>query len=758
MGNKYGDSLYFYNFFTIFILTLSVSCKASDEDRKASEFFSVCNIIVQVYIVYMGALQDKLSSQTSLHYSILQSVLEGSSVSDSLVRSYNRSFSGFAAKLTEKERLKLAGMDGIVSIFPNKLYKTQTTRSWDFMGLSETIKRNPTVESDTIIGVIDTGIWPESESFSDEGFGPPPKKWKGACNGGKNFTCNKKVIGARFYETTIIESSRDEEGHGSHTASTAAGNIVKEASFYDIAKGTARGGVPSARIASYKVCDASGCFGASILSAFDDAIADGVDIITISIGQDAPSYFYNDVTAIGAFHAMEKGILTVHSAGNGGPALGTVASVAPWLMTVAASTTDRRIIDKIVLDKGNGTTIIGKAVNSFTLNGTTFPLVDASNVSDFKKCPDLDPGTCDINCMHSGLVKGKIMLCEISDAFAAGALGSISIGELDDTSFVVPFPASNVNEKDYNTILSYLNSSKNPQATILKSEALKDSTAPLVASFSSRGPNLVVPDIMKPDISAPGVDILAAYSYEASPSENADDKRRVKYNIVSGTSMSCPHVAGAAAYVKTFHPDWSPSAIKSSLMTTAWLMNNTKNSNKEYDYGSGHINPTQAIHPGLVYETLEGDYIKFLCSLIGYDEKKVRLISGDNSTTCPKIPERKSGKDLNYPSMTATVAINKPIQVSFHRRVKNVGIANSTYKAQIFSRSLTNIKVVPEVLSFKSLNEELSFDVIVNGGSLTKKIPMVSASLVWSDGTHSVRSPIVLHNSNSIESFEAKLD
>ncbi|PON36942.1 Subtilase [Parasponia andersonii] len=731
-----------YPLFSILVFTKSFSGKASGEDRKA-------------YIVYMGAIPDKVYSPTSHHFRILQSVIKGSSVSNSFVRSYKRSFNGFVAKLTDKERQRLASLKGIVSVFPDKTYQTQTTRSWDFMGFHETMNRNPTAESDTIVGVFDTGIWPESESFSDKGFGPPPKKWKGACSG-ENFTCNNKIIGARYYKSWIMpdeDSPRDDEGHGTHTASTAAGNNVKDASFYGLAKGTARGGVPSARIAAYKVCGIDGCTGQSILAAFDDAIADGVDIITVSLGQNSAEEFDTDAIAVGAFHAMERGILTLHSAGNYGPSLGTVASVAPWLMTVAASSIDRRIIDKVVL--GNGTTIIGTAVNSFTLNGTSFALVHGKNASS--QCSDSMAGACDPECLDSGLVKGKIVLCDISrgrkEAFRAGALGSVTTGGLDDVSFVVQLPASNLIREDYMAVLSYLNSTEDPQATILRSEDLKDSTAPVVASFSSRGPNIITPDILKPDISAPGVDILAAYPPEVSPSNSPDDKRRVKYNVLTGTSMACPHVAGAAAYVKTFHPDWSPSAIKSSLMTTALLMNNTKNGNREFDYGSGHVNPIKAINPGLVYEALEGDYIKFLCS-IGYDEEKVRLISGDNST-CPKDSGKGSPKDLNYPSMIAEVPTGKSFQVEFHRRVKNVGHANSTYKANIFLTSGLGIKVVPDVLSFKSLNEEKAFDVIVKGHGLSDK-SILSASLVWTDGTHRVGSPIVLHNIKPTRTFEAK--
>uniref|UniRef100_A0A803PGC1 Cucumisin n=1 Tax=Cannabis sativa TaxID=3483 RepID=A0A803PGC1_CANSA len=736
---KCGILVQLYNFFYIFILIILISffCKANNEDKK-------------IYIVYMGALQDKLYSPVSHHYNILQSVInnKSSSVEDSLVRSYTRSFNGFAAKLTEEQRLKIESMKEVISVFPDKLLYKQTTMSWDFMGFDKKVRRNPSVESDTIIGVIDSGIWPESQSFSDEGFGPPPNKWKGACNGGQNFTCNNKIIGARFYPTMSEDNStRDDEGHGSHTASTAAGNVVNGASFYELKKGTARGGVPSARIAAYKVCSSRGCTAAAVMAAFDDAISDGVDFITISIGFAGAVSFDNDPVSIGAFHAIEKGILTINSAGNSGPSLGTVSSVAPWIMTVGASTTNQRMIDKVVLD--NGITIIGSSINSFKLNGTTFPLVHGKDTST--KCSSEMSSICTDGCLDTNLIKGKIVLCDFyrgtNEAFNAGALGCITtIDKFEEFSSIVPFPASVLNSSDYIMLLSYLNSTKNPQATILTSEFTKDSAAPSVASFSSRGPNPITPDIMKPDISAPGVTILAAYSPESSPTQVYDDKRRVKYNILTGTSMACPHVAGVAAYVKTFHPNWSPSAIKSSLMTTSWLMsNNTKESYGEFDHGSGHVNPLQAINPGLVYEAFEEDYIEFLCS-IGYDNNRVRLITGHNNITCL---HKRSPKDLNYPSMTAEVGVRKSFSIRFRRRVKNVGQGNSTYKAKITlsnsSSLLIGVKVVPEVLSFKSLNEEKGYDLIVNGSGLSEN-SMVSASLVWFDGIYSVRSPIVLHN------------
>ncbi|KAK1562915.1 hypothetical protein Q3G72_018989 [Acer saccharum] len=711
---------------------MSILCGATDADSDR-----------KLHIVYMGSLKEGQYSSASQHMTMIQEVVGSGSLENVLVRSYKRSFNGFAAKLTDNERQKLSSMDGVISVFPSRTLHLQTTRSWDFMGFNESVSRKRNIESNIIVGVFDTGIWPESESFSDEGFGPPPKKWKGACRGGKNFTCNNKIIGARYYNSASskISTARDEHGHGSHTASTAAGNQVKDASFYGLAKGTARGGVPSARIATYRVCYLSiGCEDADILAAFDDAIADGVDLITISIGANYVTEFNEDAIAIGAFHAMAKGILTVQSAGNEGPKSSSVTSVAPWLFSVAASSTDRLIVDNIIL--GNGKTVQGSSINSFSLDGQKLPLLHGKEVFS-SSCEKESAGFCLPGCLDRLKVKGKIIICDqvigYVAAFRAGAAGSIVLTDLSkEYAFIVAFPASAVSSKEYNAVLSYKNSTKNPKAEILKSEAIKNSAAPVVTEFSSRGPNSLVPEILKPDISAPGLQILAAYSPIAPTSEY--DMRSVKYNIISGTSMACPHVAGVAAYVKTFHPDWSPSAIKSAIMTTAWTMDPNTNSDGEFAYGSGHINPLEAINPGLVYETLKPDYIKMLCSR-GLSDKALSSISGDNSS-CPKGSEKESPKDLNYPSMSAAVKQDTYFKITFNRTVTNVGFPNSVYKANVSQPQNVSIKVEPATLSFKSLNEKKSFAVTVSGSAGK---PFLSSSLVWSDGKHSVKSPIVVY-------------
>ncbi|KAK1568143.1 hypothetical protein Q3G72_021119 [Acer saccharum] len=382
----------------------------------------------QVYIVYMGSLpsEGKEYSPQSHHISILQEVVNSRSATDSLVRSYKRSFNGFSAKLTSEEAAKISGK------------------------------------------------------------------------------C-LKLIGARFYAQGD-SSARDEYGHGVHTASIAAGNRVPRASFFGIAEGIATGGVPSARISVYKVCDArGGCQWDDFLAGFDDAIADGVDIIMCSLGTELFGlHWVEDPVAIGTFHAMENGILTVHSAGNSGPGIATTASTVPWLISVAASNTDRSIIDKIVL--GNGKTLTGSGINSFILNRTKLPLSwDWGYQPPPKSCNGGSARECNPGCLDKKKVKGKIVVCDgnfhnynpFDEALRAGAAGAIAVGKRN-TSSIEPLPASTIRyDGGYTEMQLYFYSTKNPEGTILKSEATIDSEAPSLTPFSSRGPNMIAPDILK---------------------------------------------------------------------------------------------------------------------------------------------------------------------------------------------------------------------------------------------------------------------
>ncbi|KAK9123810.1 hypothetical protein Sjap_013412 [Stephania japonica] len=503
-----------------------------------------------------------------------------------------------------------------------------------------------------------------------------------------------KIIGARFY-TDDENNARDTAGHGSHTASTAAGNLVKQASFFGVAEGNARGAVPLSRIAVYKACSPNGCRSDGILSAFDDAISDGVDILSVSLGSRTTLKLEEDAVAIGSFHAMQHGILTSNSAGNNGPSQATTASIAPWLFSVAASTTDRRIIDKVLL--GDNTTLMGSAVNGFDLKGRKFPLISGIQAME-KSCSITDGQNCIEACLIPSKIEGKMLMCE-------------------------------------NTTTPYVALSLSATGAIMSDIAQSPSDEPRMSILPTSLLNLK--DGASPDITAPGVNILAAWSTSVPPTNEPQDSRSVKYNIISGTSMSCPHVSGAAAYVKTFHPDWSPSAIKSALMTTAVPMN-ASSVKAEFAYGTGFINPMKAINPGLIYDASEDDYIKMLCSM-GYTSNTIKLIAGKNSSCSPNY--KGTAMDLNYPSLT----MHNSIEAKYTRTVTNVGVANSTYRATVTSPSYVIVNVEPKVLSFKSLNEKQSFLVTVSLTNPPGEVLLASASLVWLDGIHSVRSPIVVY-------------
>ncbi|KAL5101956.1 hypothetical protein RYX36_006283 [Vicia faba] len=617
----------------------------------------------------------------SLHSTMAQNILGSDFEPGAVLHSYKKSFNGFVLKLTEDEAETLAEMDNVVSVFPNTKHYPCTTKSWDFIGLQENSKRL-SLESDIIVGVIDYGIWPDSKSFSDEGFGPPPKKWKGSCH---NFTCNNKIIGAQYfniegsYNKKDIKGPTDVNGHGTHCASTAAGNMVHSASLQGYASGTARGGVPSARIAVYKVCwEGIRCTQADILAAFDSAIDDGVDVLSVSLG---PSevvimpYFQNAFD-IGSFHAMKRGIFTALAANNLGPDLSTMTNYPPWILSVAASTFGRKFITKVQL--GNGAIYKGSTINTFDLKNKMFPIVFARDI------PNIAGGFnssisrfCLKDSVDKHAVKGKIVLCESfqtpSEAgFFYGAVGVI---------------------------------------------------------------------IGLPDIAAPGVNVIAAWTPLDPISEFEDDNRRLPYQIISGTSMACPHAAAVAACVKSFHPNWSPAMIKSALMTTVTPISSSLNPEAEFAYGAGQINPIDATNPGLVYDINEANYVEFLCGE-GFTSKELQTYTQDK-INCKGRDNEKAVYNLNLPSFALEVNDTFSGYV-YHRTVTNVGSAKSTYKARVISPPLMEIQVKPDVLSFTYIGQKQSFSLTIEGSI---DVSIMSASLIWDDGNHQVRSPIVVYAS-----------
>ncbi|KAL8144840.1 hypothetical protein AgCh_003162 [Apium graveolens] len=719
-----------------------------------------------------------LDRVTETHYKFLQSFLARTEeAKDAIFYSYTRHINGFAARLDDEEAAKIARHPNVVSIFPNRGRKLHTTRSWGFMGLEDggvvrpsSIWAKARFGEDAIIGNLDTGVWPESGSFSDEGLGPVPSKWKGICQNDVDpgFHCNRKLVGARYFNkgyAAVVgsldpsyDSPRDNEGHGSHTLSSAGGSFVPGANVFGYGNGTAKGGSPKARVAAYKVCwppeGGNECFDADILAAFDVAIDDGVDVLSVSLGGDAVGFF-NDSVAIGSFHAVKHGIFVVCSAGNSGPKAGTVANVSPWQFTVGASTIDRQFPSYVTL--GNKIQFKGESLSVEGLPTKKFYPVIRSKDAKAADAYEEDAELCKAESLDSEKVKGKILVCLRGDtarvdkgqqALSAGAVAMIlANNDLSGNEIIADphvLPASHITYSDGLAVYQYIKSTKSPVAYLTRpTTQLGTKPAPFMAAFSSTGPNLVTPEILKPDITAPGVSIIAAYTREQGPTNQKFDKRRVLFNAVSGTSMSCPHVSGIAGLLKTLHPKWSPSAIKSAMMTTARTQDNklramTNASHLKaspFSYGAGHVQPNRAMDPGLVYDLTVDDYLTFLCSL-NYNQSQITLFS-EEPYSCP---EKVILTDFNYPSITVP---NLKGSITVTRTVKNVG-SPGTYKARIVRPPGITVSVEPDSMNFNKIGEEKSFKVTLKLKQRSAAKEYVFGKLIWSDGKHYVRSPIVV--------------
>uniref|UniRef100_A0A0D3H870 Subtilisin-like protease n=1 Tax=Oryza barthii TaxID=65489 RepID=A0A0D3H870_9ORYZ len=736
-----------------------------------------------VYVVYLGAVPPRTSPNIlqQTHLRLIGAVLKrGQPVESVVVQQYKYAFSGFAARLSAAEAAALRRKPGVVSVFADPVMglppaaddgrrrrqDRRTTAAVDVKtgGSARRRRRSPRARAaaasastsssptaDTIIGLLDSGVWPESPSFDDAGFGPVPARWKGVCMAGDDFnssSCNRKLIGARYYDVggeakrqsarSSGSSPRDEAGHGTHTSSTAAGNAVTGASYYGLAAGTAKGGSASSRVAMYRVCSGEGCAGSAILAGFDDAVADGVDVISVSLGA-SPYFrpdFSDDPIAIGSFHAVAKGIMVVCSAGNAGPDAATVVNAAPWILTVAASTIDRYFQSDVVLG-GNNTAVKGGAINFSNLNKSPkYPLITgesakSSSVSDTESASHCEPGTLD-----ASKIKGKIVLChhsrnsdtpkteKVGELKSAGAVGAVLVDDLEKAvaTAYIDFPVTEI------TSAAAADIHNEPVATITPTITVTEyKPAPVVAYFSSRGPSPQTPNILKPDVAAPGVNILA--SWIPTSTLPAGEEKPSQFNLVSGTSMACPHLNNDGAAVTT--DSGSPAT--------------------PYDHGAGQVNPAAALDAGLVYELGEEDYLQFLCDY-GYDASQIKLVAASlpGGFSCGAGGNASDSKDLisglNYPSIAVTGLGKASGTRTVSRVVTNVGAQQeATYTVAVAAPAGLDVKVVPGKLEFTKSVKKLGFQVSFSGKNAAAAAKGdLFGSITWSDGKHTVRSPFVV--------------
>ncbi|KAI7984607.1 Subtilisin-like protease SBT1.2 [Camellia lanceoleosa] len=686
---------------------------------------------------------------------------------------------GFAARLSKNELDSLRKSCDVIAIRPDRRLEIHTTYSYKFLGL------NPTDQGawfksgfgrGSIIGLLDTGVWPESPSFDDRAMPPVPKKWRGICQEGQNFSssnCNRKIIGARFFSkghnvassspsaNTVVEytSPRDSHGHGTHTSSTAGGAAVPMASVMGNGAGVARGMAPGAHIAIYKVCWFNGCYSSDILAAMDVAIRDGVDILSLSLGG-FPLPLYEDSIAIGSFRAMEHGISVVCAAGNNGPIENSVANEAPWIATIGASTLDRRF--PAIVRLGNGKLLYGESMYP----GNRIPGAERELEVIYVSGGERGSEFCLTGSLPRATVHGKMVVCDrgvngraekgqvVKDAGgAAMILTNTALNLEEDSVDAHVLPATLIGFDESIELKSYMNSTRRPRARIIfGGTVIGRSRAPAVAQFSSRGPSFTNPSILKPDVIAPGVNIIAAWPQNLGPSALPEESRRVNFTVMSGTSMACPHVSQwncCSDPLSSSNID--SAAIKSAIMIAVEITDHSGRPIMDRDKpagvfatGAGHVNPERAINPGLVYDIRPDDYITHLCTL-GYTKSEIFAITHRN-VSCHETLLENRGFSLNYPSISVIFKPGKTSKV-IKRQLTNVGSPNSIYSVEVVEPEGVKVRVKPQRLIFKHTNQNLSYRVwIISRKKITtQNMSSTQGHLIWvhSDkGLSRVRSPI----------------
>ncbi len=602
--------------------------------------------------------------------------------------SLQRVYGGVAVTLPADQVDTLLSLPDVAAVQVDTLNQPQTDSSTTFIGA-------PTLWSQeggqalagkgVIFGDLDTGVWPEHPSFADNAaLGDPTAKTDGtprACEFGDNpltleddpFVCNHKLIGGQNFLDTYnavvggevyAKTARDSGGHGTHTASTAAGGIVASAPIFGVDRGPISGVAPGAWVVEYKVCGVQGCFSSDSAAAVAQAILDGVDVINFSIGGGAQPY--TDPVELAFLDAYEAGITVAASAGNSGPGAATAEHLSPWVITVAASTQTREFQSTLSLTAADGSTATFDGASIGTGVASSTPVVLAQEIpGENSRCQtELAPGA----------AAGQIVVCErggngrVQKGFnvsKGGAVGMIlynpALADVETDNHFLP----TVHLADGTDFVAFMAAHTGVSATFTPGVATAGQ-GDVMASFSSRGPG---GQFLKPDITAPGVQILAGNT--PTPDEPASGPAGEYYQAIAGTSMSAPHIAGSAILLKSLHPDWSPGAIKSALMTTA-----SNNVVKEdavtpadpFDDGAGRVDLTQAGAAPVVF-----------------DESAMRMATlGNNPVTAIDL----NLASINVPTMPGTVRVA--------RTATNVTGSPYDFTVQVTAPQGSKIVVVPD--------------------------------------------------------------
>lgn len=688
-------------------------------------------------------------------------------VGATVTRHYSTAINAFAASLTGQQVASLSKTPGVVAVTPDQLHQTlDDKKPADFLKLSgsagvwKALGGNAEAGKGVVVGVVDTGIWPESASLSGPKLGTKPSltnpyrvgdsivmhkadgnDFTGSCQAGEDFTadlCNSKLISAKYFGDAWLgatppearddwASPRDGGGHGTHTATTAAGRAGVDVAESGINFGTISGVAPAAKIAVYKALwtgkndVGSGGYTSDILAAIDQAVADGVDVINYSVG----SIFESspvDPVQLAFLSAASAGIFVSAAGGNSGPYESTLDNTSPWVTTVAASTV-APYESTVVLGNGEKyaglSTSLASAVSSKPLVTGAAARTGAANEYDGSQCLP--------NTLDSAKVSGKVVVCDrgagarvdkSAEVKRAGGVGMVllNIFDQDMVADSHSVPTVHLNTPGSLTVKTYAGTAGATVQLVPGNQTSQTTAYPQIAAFSSRGPSLSSNgDLLKPDLAAPGVNVLAAV---APPSNDGHS-----FAFYSGTSMAAPHIAGLAALYLAKHPDWTPMMVKSALMTTTSDVKTASGAvdNDPFARGAGEVQPARMLTPGLVYDSGDVDWL-------GYLEGN----GIDTGTGVPAIDP----SNYNTPSIAVGQLVGTQ---TITRRV--TAVTSGLYRATVSVPGMKAV-VTPSILNLKA-GETKSFTVKLTLDTAPSNVT-TSGWLTWQGANTSVRSPVVV--------------
>ena len=628
---------------------------------------------------------------------------------------YTTVYGGVSARVPANQVAALLSVTGVAAVQKDSLEHTLgQDDATDFIGASAvwpSLGGEAHAGQGVLIGLLDTGIWPENPFFGDNAGLPAPAA-SHACQFGDGsdvahlgaaFTCNNKLVGAYAFTNTYMNiigsdghefcndtskkcSTRDPEGHGTHTASTAAGDLVTNAVMYGVDRGPVSGMAPGAEIIEYRVCMRQGCFNSDSVAAVQQAIIDGVNVLSFSISGGANPY--TDAVELAFRDAFNAGVTVSASAGNSGPSAGTTDHGGPWVITVGASTSDRFFTSTLQLAASNGDTFSMPGVT--VTNGVTSatPVVLAQTL----------PGE-NVLCqsvLAPGAATGKIVACQRGvnarvdkgyNVSLGGAAGMILYNAINqdvetDNHWL---PAIHVNGPS-TALLAFINGHSGVTATFAQGTP-NATQGDVMAAFSSRGPSAF---FLKPDITAPGIQVLAGMTPEPDPTVTANGPAGNLFQAIAGTSMSAPHVAGSAVLVKATHPTWTPAEIKSALMTSAAqdvVKEDGVTPATPFDAGAGGLRVNRGVNPTLVFNETFANYVASGADPLG--RVNLNLPSIDATTMSGELTTTRTAINVSGADQKLSVSIQQPASGTISVNGKNQDIKVASGGSVTFSITIS---------------------------------------------------------------------